>query len=89
MEAKKKEEARNTPQEDKLITQFKLFAKGMKAENWKYDWLEKPKPFNGKMENYKAFKSLVIWYLYSREDIQSDKDKILFICSYLTEGGAL
>jgi hypothetical protein len=32
-EAKKKEEARNMPQEEKLITQFKLFAKGLKTEN--------------------------------------------------------
>jgi hypothetical protein len=32
-EAKKKEEARNTPQEEKLVTQFRLFAKGLKAEN--------------------------------------------------------
>jgi NADH:ubiquinone oxidoreductase subunit D len=47
-EAKKKEEAKNTPTEEKLVTQFKLFARGMKAENQKFDWLEKPKPFNGK-----------------------------------------
>jgi hypothetical protein len=88
-EAKKKEEARNTPQEEKLITQFKLFAKGLKAENQKYDWLEKPKPFNGKTEDYKVFKSLVMWYLYSRDDITSDMDKIFFTCSYMTEGAAL
>jgi Retrotransposon gag protein/Zinc knuckle len=88
-EAKKKEEARNMPQEDKLINQFKLFAKGIKVENRKYDWLEKPKPFDGKMEHYKAFKSSVMWYLYSQEDIQTDEDKILFTCSYMIEGGAL
>jgi hypothetical protein len=79
-EAAKKEETKNMPMEEKLITQFKLFAKGIKAENWKYNWLKKPKHFNGKMENYKMFKSLVIWYLYSQEDIQSDEDKILFTC---------
>jgi hypothetical protein len=68
-EEKKKQGTRNTLTEDKLINQFKLFAKGMKVENRKYDWLEKPKPFNGKMENYKVFKSSVMWYLYSQEDI--------------------
>jgi hypothetical protein len=89
IEAKKKEEARNTPQEEKLITQFKLFAQGLKAENRKYDWLEKPKPFNGKTENYKVFKSLVMWYLYSWDDIHLDQDKIFFTCSYMSEGAAL
>jgi NADH:ubiquinone oxidoreductase subunit D len=82
-EMKKKEEAKNMPTEDKLINQFKLFTKGMKVENRKYDWLEKPKHFDGKMENYKMFKSSVMWYLYSRKDIQSDEDKILFTCSYM------
>jgi Retrotransposon gag protein len=88
-EAKKKEEVKNTPTKEKLITQFKLFAKGIKAENWKYNWLEKPKHFNGKMENYKIFKLSVMWYLYSQEDIQSDENKILFTCSYMSEGAAL
>jgi hypothetical protein len=76
-------------QGDKLINQFKLFAQGMKAEAWKFDWLEKPKPFNRKNENYKNFKSSVMWYLYSQDDIKRDKEKILFTCSYMTEGAAL
>jgi hypothetical protein len=88
-EAKKKEETKNTPTEEKLVTQLKLFAKGLKAENRKFDWLEKPKPFNGKTKNYKVFKSSVMWYLYSQDNIQSDEDKIFFTCSYMSEGAAL
>jgi hypothetical protein len=47
------------PQEEKLINQFKLFAQGMKVENRKFDWLEKPKLFDGKIQNYKNFKQAV------------------------------
>jgi hypothetical protein len=46
-------------QEKKLINQFKLFAQGLKADTQKYNWLEKPKPFDGKISNYKNFKQVV------------------------------
>jgi hypothetical protein len=75
--------------EEKLIRHFKKIAIGLKGEGCKYNWLEKPKTFNGTHSKYQQFKQLVQWYLYTQQDIKKGDKKIIFVCSLLTEGTTL
>jgi hypothetical protein len=51
--------------EEKLIRHFKKIAIGLKGEGHKYNWLEKPKTFDGTHSKYRQFKQSVQWYLYT------------------------
>jgi hypothetical protein len=51
--------------EEKLIRHFKKIVTGLKGEGCKYDWLEKPRTFDGTHSKYQQFKQSVQWYLYT------------------------
>jgi hypothetical protein len=86
---KTKEENVFDVDEEKLIRHFKKIATGLKGEGCKFDWLEKPKTFDRTPSKYRQFKQLIQWYLYTRSDITKGDEKIIFVCSLLTEGTAL
>jgi hypothetical protein len=48
----KQEEDELDKEDKKLLRQFKIITKGLKSEGQKYNWLEKPKPFNGLPSQY-------------------------------------
>jgi hypothetical protein len=75
--------------ETRLVSHFKKIALGLKSEEKKFNWLEKLKPYNGKQSKYQQFKQTLQWYLYTQSNIKKEEDKILFACSYLSEGAAL
>jgi hypothetical protein len=91
LEQKKIKEEENDFNEDeeKMIRNFKKIAQGLKGEGHKYDWLEKPKTFNGTHSKYQQFKQSIQWYLYTQQDITKGDKKIIFVCSLLTEGTVL
>jgi hypothetical protein len=60
----KEEENDFNKDEKKMIRHFKKIAQGLKKEGCKYNWLEKPKTFDGTHSKYWQFKQLVQWYLY-------------------------
>jgi hypothetical protein len=72
-----------------MVKNFKLVTQGLKKEERKYDWLEKPKHFNRTISKYQQFKQSMQWYLYTHQDIIKEDEKIVFCCSLLTEGTTL
>jgi NADH:ubiquinone oxidoreductase subunit D len=54
-----KEEDVFNKDKEKLIRHFKKIATSLKREGCKYDWLEKPKTFNGTHSKYRQFKQSI------------------------------